>query len=84
MPHAKLQPLAAHLLAPSHLWVLDEVSVRYEGLQIKRKDPQSQLFGRFRLVTTSTLPAALAMGIAQHTTRGTARPFDPIGSRRVF
>jgi hypothetical protein len=27
---------------------------------------------------TSTLPAALVIGIAQHTTRGTSRPFVPI------
>lgn len=27
---------------------------------------------------TSTLPAALVIGMAQHTTRGTSRPFVPI------
>lgn len=39
---------------------------------------QTQLSGRLRLVTTKTLPFALAMGMAQHTTRGTARPLVPI------
>ena len=36
---------------------------------------QTQWWGRFLLVTTRTFPAALEIGIAQHTTRGTARPF---------
>ena len=35
---------------------------------------QTQLSGRFRLVITSILPAARDIGIAQHTTRGVARP----------
>jgi hypothetical protein len=39
---------------------------------------QTQLSGRLRLVTTKTFPFALAIGIAQHTTRGTARPLVPI------
>lgn len=37
-------------------------------------DLQTQLSGLLRLVTTRTFPAALAIGIAQHTTRGTERP----------
>ena len=36
---------------------------------------QTQKFGRFLLVTTRTLPAALAIGMAQHTTLGVERPF---------
>lgn len=39
---------------------------------------QTQLSGRLRLVTTKTFPFALAIGMAQHTTRGTARPLVPI------
>jgi hypothetical protein len=37
-------------------------------------DSQTQLFGRLRLVMRRTLLADLAMGIAQHTTRGVVRP----------
>jgi hypothetical protein len=36
---------------------------------------QTQKFGRFLLVMTRTLPAALAIGMAQHTTLGVERPF---------
>ena len=38
------------------------------------KDSQTQLLGRFLLVIRSTLFADLAMGMAQHTTRGIERP----------
>ena len=34
--------------------------------------------GRLRLVTTRIFPAALAMGMAQHTIRGDERPFVPM------
>lgn len=33
-------------------------------------------------MTTRTFPAALAIGIAQHTTRGTERPFVPMTNVR--
>ena len=36
---------------------------------------QTQLFGRLRLVMRRTLFADLAMGMAQHTTRGVVLPF---------
>jgi hypothetical protein len=36
---------------------------------------QTHFSGRFRLVITSTLPDARAMGIAQQTMRGVERPF---------
>jgi len=36
---------------------------------------KTQKFGRFLLVMTRTLPAALAIGMAQHTTLGVERPF---------
>lgn len=41
-------------------------------------DLQTQLSGRLRLVITRTFPSALAIGIAQHTIRGTERPLVPI------
>jgi hypothetical protein len=34
--------------------------------------------GRLRLVITRTFPAALEIGIAQHTIRGEERPFVPM------
>lgn len=39
---------------------------------------QTQYSGRLRLVTTRIFPAALAMGMAQHTMRGEERPFVPM------
>lgn len=39
---------------------------------------QTQIFDRFRLVMTSTFFSARAIGIAQQTIRGTARPFVPM------
>lgn len=42
--------------------------------QGEKEHSQTQLLGRLRLVMTSTLPAARAMGIAQHTMRGVERP----------
>jgi hypothetical protein len=44
---------------------------------------KTQLSGRLRLVTTRTFPAALAMGIAQHTMRGTERPLVPMWRIKV-
>lgn len=48
------------------------------------RDSQTQQFGRFRLVMTRTLPAALAMGMAQHTTLGDERPFVDMGESGGF
>jgi len=45
-------------------------------------DLQTQWSERFRLETMRTFPAALEMGIAQHTTRGEDRPLlSPIAGR---
>lgn len=46
--------------------------------KILKSHLQTQLSGLVRLVITRTIPAALAMGMAQHTTRGVERPLDPI------
>ena len=49
---------------------------------VRRRDLQTQWSERLRLETMRTFPAALEMGIAQHTTRGVDRPLlSPIGSR---
>lgn len=56
--------------------------------QNKSIHSQTQLSGRLRLVTTRTWPAALEIGIAQHTTRGTERPLVPMtkfnGVKRIW
>ena len=51
----------------------------YSKRQSEDEDSQTQLFGRFRLVTRRTLPAARAMGMAQQTMRGVERPLLLIG-----
>ena len=49
---------------------------------VRGRDLQTQWSERLRLDTMRTFPAALEMGIAQHTTRGEDRPLlSPIGSR---
>ena len=48
---------------------------------MRGRDLQTQWSERFRLETMRTFPAALEMGIAQHTTRGEDRPLlSPICS----
>ena len=48
------------------------------------KYSQTQLFGRFRLVMTRTLPADRAIGIAQQTTRGVERPLLLMGENSNY
>ena len=57
------------------------MSENVEVERAKERDSQTQQFGRFRLVMTRTLPAALAMGMAQHTTLGVERPFVDMRER---
>lgn len=86
---ATLHSPVRHLRIPNHLSVLRKIkssvraiprAIKYVGQQLdgREGDSQTQLSGLFRLVITRTFPAALAIGIAQHTIRGEVRPLLPM------